>query len=171
MSDNFNVADKCPCGSGKTYGECCEPYITGKAKAPTAEALMRARYTAYVVHNIDFIINTCETGEKIAEIDRKATEDWSNKSTWHGLKILRTEKGGTEDEEGFVEFEATYTQKGIRDIHHEIGGFKKINGEWLYSEGLLRPTTVVREGRKIGRNEPCPCGSGKKYKQCCGKNI
>ncbi|MDD7580570.1 MAG: YchJ family protein [Treponema sp.] len=158
--------DLCPCGSGKKYSECCEPIIKRTTKAPTAEALMRARYTAYVVHEIDFIIDSCEKGEKIAEIDRKATEDWSNKSTWHGLKILRTEN--PKEDEAIVEFEATYTQKGIRDIHHEIAGFRKIDGEWLYSEGLLRPTTVVREGKKVGRNEPCPCGSGKKYKQCWG---
>ncbi len=163
--------DLCPCGSGKKYSECCEPLHKGTQKAQTPEALMRARYSAYVKHEIDFIINTCETGEKIAEIDRKATEDWSNNSTWHGLKILRTEKGGADDTEGIVEFECIYTQKGIRDTHHEIAGFRKVNGEWLYSEGLLRPTTVVREGKKVGRNEPCPCGSGKKYKNCCGKNA
>ncbi len=165
MSEN---KDLCPCGSGKTYSECCELYIKGKEKAPTAEALMRARYTAYVKQEIDFIINTCETGEKIAEIDRKATEDWSKNSTWHGLRILRTEN--TKEDESIVEFEAEYTSKGMHDIHHEIAGFRKTNGEWLYVEGMMRPTTVVREGRKVGRNEPCPCGSGKKYKNCCGKN-
>ena len=138
-------------------------------KAPTAEALMRARYTSYVKQEIDYIINTCEHGEKIADIDRKATEDWSKTSTWHGLKILRTEKGTENDDEGIVEFEATYTQKGIRDVHHETGAFKKIDGEWLYVEGMIKPTTVIREGKKIGRNEPCPCGSGKKYKNCCGR--
>lgn len=162
--------DLCPCGSGKNYSDCCEPIIKGTKKAITAEELMRARYTSYEKQEIDFIINSCEKGEKLAEIDRKATEDWSKKSTWHGLKILSTEKGGEGDDEGIVEFEATYTQKEIRDIHHEIAGFKKIDGEWFYSEGLMRPTTVVREGKKIGRNEPCPCGSGKKYKACCGKN-
>ncbi len=160
--------DLCPCGSGKTYAECCELYIKGKEKAPTAEALMRARYTSYVKQEIDFIINTCETGDKIAQIDRKATEDWSKNSTWHGLKILITED--IKEGESIVEFEAEYTLKGMHDIHHEIAGFRKINGEWFYSEGMMRPTTVVREGKKIGRNEPCPCGSGKKYKQCCGKN-
>lgn len=170
MNEIIKTDDACPCCSGKKYGECCGPIHNGTSKASTAEALMRARYSAYVVQNIDFIINTCETGEKIAEIDRKATEDWSKKSTWHGLKILRTEKGSEADDEGIVEFEATYTQKGIRDVHHEIAGFRKIDGTWVYSEGMLRPTTVVREGRKIGRNEPCPCGSGKKYKNCCGKN-
>ena len=94
MSEN---KDLCPCGSGKNYSDCCEPIIKGTTKAPTAEALMRARYTSYVKHEIDFIINSCEKGDKIAEIDRKATEDWSNKSTWHGLKILRTEKGTEKD--------------------------------------------------------------------------
>ena len=161
--------DLCPCGSGKKYGECCEPIIKGTVAAPTAEALMRARYTSYVKQEINFIIDSCEEGEKIAEIDRKATEDWSKKSEWHGLKILRTEKGTEKDEEGLVEFEAIYTQHGIRDTHHETGYFKKINGKWFYSVGQVKPMTVVREGRKIGRNEPCPCGSGKKYKNCCGR--
>ena len=162
--------DLCPCGSGKTYAECCEPIIKGTVKAPTAEALMRARYSSYEKQEIDFIINSCEESDKIAEIDRKATEDWSKNSTWHGLKILRTEKGGENDEEGIVEFEATYTtKKGLRDIHHELGYFKKINGDWFYSVGRVKPMTIVREGAKIGRNDPCPCGSGKKYKKCCGK--
>ncbi len=162
--------DLCPCGSGKSYGDCCEGIIKGTSKALTAEALMRARYTAYEKQEIDFIINSCEEGEKIAEIDRKATEEWSKTSKWHGLKILRTEKGTENDEEGVVEFEATYTdRKGLRDIHHEVGYFKKINGDWMYSVGSVKPMTVVREGAKIGRNDPCPCGSGKKYKKCCGR--
>lgn len=162
--------DLCPCGSGKEYGSCCEPIIRGTEKALTAEALMRARYSSYVKQEIDFIINSCEEGEKIADIDRKATEDWAKNSVWHGLKILRTEKGTESDDEGVVEFEALYTAKGgLRDIHHETGYFKKVNGEWLYSVGEVRPMTVVREGAKIGRNDPCPCGSGKKYKKCCGR--
>lgn len=163
--------DLCPCGSEKKYGECCEPIIKGTTKAPTAESLMRARYTAYEKQEIDFIINSCEEGDKIAEIDRKATEDWAKNSTWHGLKILRTEKGLEADEEGIVEFEATYTEKktNLRDVHHEIGYFKKVNGEWMYSVGNVKAMTVVREGAKIGRNDPCPCGSGKKFKKCCGR--
>ena len=161
----------CPCCSGKLYAECCEPIITGVQKAPTAESLMRARYTAYVVHAIDFIINTCKKGEGRGDIDRQATEDWSNKSTWHGLKILYTEKGSEKDTKGVVEFEADYTLKNMRDKHHETANFEKINGEWFYTTGSLKITTVQREGKKVGRNEPCPCGSGKKYKQCCGRNA
>ena len=164
-----NGTDLCPCGSGMAYADCCEGIIRGTAKAATAEQLMRARYTAYVKHEIDFIINTCESGEDIAKIDRKATEDWSRNSVWHGLKILRTEKGGEGDDEGVVEFEAEYTSKRMKDTHHEVATFKRVAGEWLYSQGAVKAQTVVREGRKIGRNEPCPCGSGKKYKNCCGR--
>lgn len=166
------MADKdlCPCGSGKIYEECCEPIIKGKTEALTAESLMRARYTSYVKHEIDFIINSCEEGEKIAEIDRAATEQWSKESTWHGLKILNTQKGLESDDEGLVEFEAAYTDKNhLNEIHHENAYFKKVNGKWLYEAGDVKPMTVVREGKKIGRNDPCPCGSGKKYKKCCGR--
>ena len=167
MSEEIIV---CPCGSGKKYADCCKPIIDGTQKAATAETLMRARYSAYVAQKIDFIVDSCEEGEGIAEIDKKATEEWSKNSKWHGLTILNTEKGTENDDEGTVEFTADYTLKQMRDSHHEIAAFKKVNGEWKYVAGNIVTTTVKREGRKIGRNEPCPCGSGKKYKNCCGKN-
>lgn len=171
MKDEVKADRECPCGSGKKYGECCKPIIEGTSKAKTAQELMRARYTSYVVGAIDFIINTCDKGKDMPDIDRKATEDWSRESAWHGLTILRTEKGGENDEDGIVEFEADYTLHGMRDKHHETASFKKVNGNWLYESGALKTTTVVRDGKKIGRNDPCPCGSGKKYKKCCGRNI
>ncbi|MDR2717727.1 MAG: YchJ family protein [Treponema sp.] len=160
----------CPCGSGRPYADCCEPYITGKAKAPTAEALMRSRYSAYAEHAIDYIINTCVHKGK-DDIDYESTRNWSERSTWLGLKIISCEKGGPADTEGTVEFEATYESKGLKDVHHERAQFKKqnANGEWLYDEGSVVPRTVVRTGPKTGRNDPCPCGSGKKYKHCHGK--
>jgi len=162
----------CPCGSGRPYADCCELYITGKAKAPTAEALMRSRYSAYVEHAIDYIIDTCiHRGED--DIDYKSTRDWSEQSTWLGLKIISTEKGGLADTEGAVEFEATYERNGLKDIHHERAKFKRENssagGAWLYDEGHIVPRTIVRSGAKTGRNDPCPCGSGRKFKHCHGK--
>jgi SEC-C motif-containing protein len=162
-----NAIKPCPCLSGIAYGECCEPYITGAKNAPTAEALMRSRYAAYVEHAIDYIVDTCTQGEK-DRIDVKQTRDWSEKSKWLGLKILSAEKGGTEDSEGTVEFEAVYEMDGLKDIHHERAKFKKEGGRWLYDEGIVVPKTVVRVGPKLGRNDPCSCGSGKKYKRCCG---
>lgn len=161
--------NECPCGSGKPYADCCEPIIKGAAAAPTAEALMRSRYSAYVTHNIDYIASSCVRENDQAEIDMEETRRWSEESTWHGLKIIRTEKGGEADTKGVVEFTAEYTRGGLRDVHHETANFEKRNGAWVYTTGTLASTTVVRDGRKIGRNEPCPCGSGKKYKQCCGR--
>jgi SEC-C motif-containing protein len=129
---------------------------------------MRSRYTAYVEHEVAYIINTCvQRGEK--DIDEKSTREWSEQSTWLGLKIISTEKGGPDDTKGIVEFEATYEQDGLKEVHHETAQFKKDKGEWLYEEGHIKPQTVVRATPKVGRNEPCPCGSGKKYKHCCGR--
>lgn len=130
---------------------------------------MRARYSAYVTHEISFIINSCENTDK-SNIDPDATRVWSEESAWRGLQILQTEKGLETDSEGTVEFEAQYTSKtGLRQAHHETASFKKIDGLWRYVNGELRTITVTRDARKVGRNEPCPCGSGKKYKQCCGR--
>lgn len=159
----------CPCGSGKKYSECCEPVIKGTSLAKTAEDLMRARYTSYVKDEIDFIAKSCFRDKDEGEIDIDETRAWAEESTWHGLKILSTSKGKETDTEGVVEFTATYTRKGLRDVHKEQANFKKVNGEWLYTTGNLIPTTIIREGNKVGRNDPCPCGSGKKFKKCCGK--
>ena len=165
MKDN----ELCPCGSKKEFGACCGPIITGTKKAETAEELMRSRYTAYVTHDIDHIVKTCRAGNEEDGIDLEETRRWSEESTWQGLKILRTEKGSASDKEGIVEFSATYTRKGLRDVHLERAYFKKENDTWIYEAGELIPTTIVREGEKVGRNDPCPCGSGKKYKKCCGR--
>jgi len=160
----------CPCGSGRQYSDCCEQYISGKATPPTAEALMRSRYSAYVEHEIDYIINTCLHKGK-DDIDYKSTKDWSEQSKWLGLKIISAEKGSASDTEGIVEFEASYERDGLKDVHHERAKFKKEDSKWLYDEGRITPITVVRAGPKTGRNDPCPCGSGKKYKHCCLNNA
>jgi len=156
----------CPCGSGLNYNQCCEQYISGAKNAPTAETLMRSRYTAYVEHEIDYILDTC-TKDKKDEIDPKQTKKWSENSKWLGLKIISSDKGGIADSEGNVEFQAHYEMDGLKENHHEKATFKKINGRWLYDDGEIVPKTVVRTGPKVGRNDPCPCGSGKKYKHCC----
>jgi SEC-C motif-containing protein len=129
---------------------------------------MRSRYSAYVEHTIDYLVETCVQEGK-QDIDVKETRAWSERSHWLGLKILSSSKGGLTDTEGTVEFEASYERDGFKDIHHEQAQFKKIDGRWLYAEGKVIPKTMVRTTPKVGRNAPCPCGSGKKYKQCCGR--
>jgi SEC-C motif-containing protein len=130
---------------------------------------MRSRYSAYAEHAVDYIIETCVREEGRQPIDVKQTRDWSEQSQWLGLKILSVTGGGPEDDEGIVEFEAAYERNGLRDIHHERAQFKRTDGQWLYKDGEVSPHTVVRSGPRIGRNEPCPCGSGKKYKHCHGR--
>ena len=165
----MKATEKCPCGSGNKFGECCGPVISGKQKAKTAEALMRARYSAYVTGDIDFIATSCKRGEDGNDIDLDETRRWSKESEWHGLTIHSVSEGGENDTSGVVEFSAHYSRGGLRDEHRERAVFKKIDGAWLYTEGSLAATTIVRDTPKVGRNDLCPCGSGKKYKKCCGR--
>jgi SEC-C motif-containing protein len=155
----------CPCKSGKSFGACCGPYLAGTALAPTAEALMRARYCAFATGQVDFLAESLLPGTG-DDFDRAAAIEWSGNSEWTGLSIRMTEAGGPADDEGFVEFVAHFRQKGEDLIHHETGRFVKQDGRWYYADGATgqRP----RHAEKIGRNDPCPCGSGKKYKKCCG---
>ena len=159
----------CPCKSGKTYGECCGPLHSGAAKADTAEALMRARYSAYAVGDIEFLKSSA-TPASLEEFDEEASAAWSKAARWHGLEIIKTEGGGPEDDRGVVEFRALYTANGEFCNHHEVAQFEKGADGWRFSDGeLVGETPIVREEPKVGRNDLCPCGSGKKYKKCCGR--
>jgi len=160
--------EKCPCGSGKKYNECCKPFLEEKVSAPTAEALMRSRYSAYVKNKIDYIAATHSEKTK-DNLSIEETRKWAEESKWLGLQIVSTTKGSETDNTGIVEFIAQYEQNGTKYSHHEVSQFQKTDGKWYYKDGKLRGTTNVRSEPKIGRNDPCPCGSGKKYKKCCGK--
>ena len=163
--------DKCPCSSGKEFGACCGPIIAGVVKAPTAEALMRARYSSYVTGDIMFL-KTSATKAVQEEFDEEVSRRWSQQAKWHALEIISTEAGGENDTNGVVEFRATYTAGREFCNHHERATFVKEADGWKFEDGqLVGETPITREEPKIGRNDPCPCGSGKKYKQCCGKNA
>jgi SEC-C motif-containing protein len=159
--------NSCPCASGFDYDACCGPIIAGKKQAETAEQLMRARYTAHVKIEVDFLFESTHP-EHREGYDHKGTRAWAEKSEWHGLEILETKGGGTKDEQGEVEFIARFRDKeGLRN-HHEIGHFLRRKKRWLFTEGTMvkpKPLSV----NKVGRNDPCHCGSGLKYKKCCGK--
>jgi SEC-C motif-containing protein len=156
----------CPCGSGIAFSACCEPFITQKASPSTALALMRSRYSAYATGAVDYLVKSCEGGTE--GVDREATRRWAEGSKWLGLRIIRSDGGGLADDTGIVEFVATYVQGGLKDDHHEVAKFVKKDGSWLYTEGDIVPETITRAEPKVGRNDPCPCGSGKKYKKCHG---
>ena len=159
--------EPCPCGSGQEYAACCEPLIVGGQPAQTAEALLRSRYTAYVKKIVDYIVDTTHPEQQEPD-SRKTVEKWSRNTEWHNLEIVSCDAGGSEDEEGEVEFKADYTEKGKGRKHHELAKFKKKDGRWYFFDaGTPRIKQFVRTSPKVGRNEPCPCGSGKKYKKCC----
>ncbi len=164
------MSDKlCPCGSGKPFEHCCGPILDHARKADTAEALMRARYTAYATCNIDFLYASAGPDVQ-SDFDPESSRRWAEGSEWNGMEIVATEKGSEQDDEGLVEFIARYSVNGTEFEHHERSLFQRINGEWKFIDGeLVKPEPIVRETPKIGRNDPCPCGSGKKYKKCCGK--
>ena len=133
----------------------------------TAEELMRARYHAYETCNMEFIKESHDP-DNTEGIDWAECEKWARESQWLGLEIISTTKGGEDDKDGIVEFKATYIENGKTIVHHERSYFVKRNGVWFYQKWLPITSTRINENR-VGRNDPCPCGSGKKYKKCCGK--
>jgi SEC-C motif-containing protein len=155
----------CPCGSSRGFDECCGPLLAG-APAPTPEALMRSRYTAFTRADLDYLENTLAP-EAREDYDRAETETWVKGADWRGLEI-RASEGGEGDEEGQVEFVARYKFQGRAFAHHELASFRKQDGRWIYVDGVMNPKPAQRTAAKVGRNDPCVCGSGKKYKKCCG---
>jgi SEC-C motif-containing protein len=160
--------DICPCGSKLDYGSCCGPIIKGDLPAVTAEQLMRSRYSAYVKKEISYIFTSLHADFR-SDYDEKSSRSWAEQAEWHGIKILKTVKGGAEDDEGEVEFSVSYTENGFKQEHHELSSFKKEKGIWFFTTGKTMPKPVSRALPKTGRNDPCTCGSGKKFKKCCGQ--
>jgi len=165
----------CPCGSQKPYSDCCQPIHLDHQAATTPEELMRARYSAHVEGLVDFVVATyhpsCE-----AEAQRDGIADSIN-SDWCKLDVISSD-AGRHHEEGFVEFKAYFNQDGEQFCLAERSRFIKENGLWFYIDGefpsqetdapidprLEQPVSSL----KVGRNDPCICGSGKKFKKCCG---
>lgn len=161
--------DLCPCGEKAEYIECCAQIHDDHSKALSAEKLMRARYSAFAKNNIDFIDSTHVPGT--VDFNKEEAQEWAKNSIWKKLEVIKTIDGSENDDRGTVEFKAYYDdQSGNQYIHHEIAHFKKIEGNWYYEDGETPESTpFTRAQPKVGRNEPCPCESGKKFKKCCGK--
>jgi SEC-C motif-containing protein len=136
---------------------------------------MRSRYAAYTRGNIGYIAQTLAADRRSA-FDAAAARAWAARATWLGLRIVSTTRGQPGDVDGVVSFVATY-REGDRTIeHHEVSQFRReVDGAWRFVAGDTR-ATMVDQARvpgagtaKVGRNDPCPCGSGKKSKFCCSR--
>jgi SEC-C motif-containing protein len=118
----------CPCGSGLAYADCCEPLHDGRARATTAEQLMRSRYAAYAWGRSDYVFRTWHPRTRPPEVVPDPG------LTWTGLTVLAVEAGGPDDAEGVVEFEATHDDSGVL---HERSRFVRRAGRWFYLDGEL----------------------------------
>ena len=173
MTLTISPTATCPCrkmaATPVAYGDCCQPHIEGKAQAPTAEALMRSRYTSFVVGAIDYLIDTVAP-EARHDMERGSIEAWAKESDWHGLEVFETEKGQPGDATGLVEFAAHFTRAGKRETHAERGSFRFDTPaqRWYFVDGVKPKGKTIVKALSVGRNDPCPCGSGKKFKKCCG---
>ena len=142
----------CYCDSKKEFTACCEPYLKNQLIPLTPEQLMRSRYSAYVLGDGKYIVETTAK-EYRYEDDIDLIKQYAKSVVWLGLEVIYTK-------EAIVEFCAYYRDKDGIKMQHETSNFIQESGRWFYRDGLLLNT-------KIDRNSPCPCKSGKKYKKCC----
>jgi SEC-C motif-containing protein len=156
----------CPCGSKKALDACCGALIAG-APAPTAEALMRSRYTAYATGNVDYLQRT-SGGEALVAFDAGSVKRSMPETEWLGLEILATEAGGPDDDAGTVTFRARFRENGRARVLEERSQFRRLGGAWRYVRGEAVFTPAGAPSKPLGRNDPCPCGSGRKFKKCHG---
>jgi SEC-C motif-containing protein len=125
----------CPCGSHHPYANCCGRFIDHPERAaPTAEALMRSRYTAYTLGYEAYLLATWQEATRPAVLD---LADDAGKVKWLGLDIRRTEQGGEHDQTGVVEFVARYKVGGRAHRLHETSRFRREDGRWFYLDGEL----------------------------------
>jgi SEC-C motif-containing protein len=131
-TDHFaspSPTDRCPCLSGEVFAACCGRFLSGAADAPTAEQLMRSRYTAFVVGDAEYLLATWHPSTRPDDLELDPTLRWLR------LDVLRRERGGPLDRDGIVEFRALYRHEGVRGEQHEESAFRREGGRWRYLSG------------------------------------
>ena len=152
-----DLESPCLCQSGKLFQDCCHPFLTGEQEAPTPELLMRSRYTAFCIGDASYLTKTWHP-ETLPE----GLED-GEPNNWIRLEIMESSFDDAENE-GEVEFKASLLHKGKLEVLHENSDFVKLDGKWVYHSGEFLEGCA--EGVKIKNSAPCPCGSGKLFKNC-----
>jgi SEC-C motif-containing protein len=126
----------CPCCSGFSYATCCEPIIIGKKNAPTAESLMRSRYVAFTLANVDYLMLSHHSSSRPNK-ERKSIAKWAKSVKWIGLTILNSQDGQQTDNRGTVEFKALFIEDGLLSHIHENSLFLRENEKWVYVSGQM----------------------------------
>ncbi|TLF52789.1 zinc chelation protein SecC [Halomonas urmiana] len=143
----------CLCGSQRPLADCCGRYHRGEA-APSPEALMRSRYSAFALDLTDYLRETWHSST------RPASLSGDDATRWWRLEILDHDEQG---DRGHVQFRATFQEGRRWGVLEEASRFVREDGRWYYFDGEPSVTRL-----KPGRNDACPCGSGRKFKACCG---
>lgn len=118
----------CYCGSAIPFKDCCQKYIDGNQKPPTALALMKSRYAAYANHNADYLWNTTHISQR-ESYSKEDILQWATANQWQKLEIISAT-------ENTVEFKAYFLDENEQNqVHHEYSTFKQENGSWFYVDG------------------------------------
>jgi SEC-C motif domain protein len=165
FENQMTLENQCLCGSPLNYQQCCGLYHSGVKTPATAELLMRSRFSAYALHNADYLQASWDSNKRPKHIDfSKDTTQWLR------LEIISVKKGQLNDEKGIVEFKAYYLLDGEESVMNEISRFKKVAGRWFYFDGVVKSIANVNQTNNQGKNALCSCGSGKKFKRCCSQS-
>ncbi|GAB3130503.1 YchJ family metal-binding protein [Leifsonia psychrotolerans] len=121
---------RCPCDSGESYAECCGSYHTDRTTPPTAQLLMRSRYSAFAVGDSDYLLRTWHPSTRPATVDLDSTLRWIR------LEVEHTERGGLFDGDGVVRFTAHYRDGAERGSQHETSRFVRFNRNWTYLDAI-----------------------------------
>ena len=156
----------CPCGSGETFGQCCQPLLAQTRVAKTADELMRSRFTAHKLGDYRHLhLTDLETAQR-PYLEEKMAD--GQELAWTRL-VIHAHDLGPKPDTAFVDFSAYFQAGESEQALHEKSEFVRRDGVWYYTRAVRTGPVPVKAPPKVGRNDPCPCGSGKKYKQCCGR--
>ena len=151
------MPQSCPCSPQRAYADCCAPFHRGSRLPENAEQLMRSRYSAYVLQQVDYLLTTTVPAQQ-AWLDRAAIQTWSQTTQWAGLTVL-SHRPHAGKHHALVAFNADFDTPQGRQSHHEVSVFVHVAGRWYF----IDPTVPLP-----GMKQPCVCGSGKKFIHCCG---
>lgn len=146
----------CPCQSGQTYQGCCEPFHLYQQFPHNGEQLMRSRYSAYTLNNIKYIAETTVPNQQ-ALLDLSVLRQWAQTTQWLGLEVIKYQSLSKQHSK--VEFNAFFATAEGKQAHHEHSLFVNIANRWYFVDPTVNLPTM---------KQPCLCGSGKKFKHCCG---
>lgn len=151
----------CYCGSGHPFADCCQPLLNGLRQAQSCEQLMRSRYSAFCHGQAGYLHQSCVPALREAQ-SVAALQPFIEQTHFTRLQLLSASPADPASDHGFVEFQVYFIQDNQLHSFQEHSLFERLQGQWYYASGRLTDFP----SRKISRNEPCPCGSGKKFKSC-----